>query len=67
LRILAEALQRLGLTDVRPPVSGRDRSFMGGYGTKGVDVYLSDEKHGLLLTSGPQRLVDAFNRRNPFY
>ncbi len=25
---------------------------MGGYGTKGVDVYLSDEKHGLLLTSG---------------
>jgi hypothetical protein len=25
---------------------------MGGYGTKGVDVYLSDERHGLLLTSG---------------
>jgi hypothetical protein len=25
---------------------------MGGYGTKGVDVYLSDEKHGLLLTAG---------------
>ena len=30
---------------------------MGGYGTKGVDVYLSDEKHGLLLTSGVKGLV----------
>jgi len=56
-RILAEALQRLGLADVRAPISGRDRSFMGGYGTKGVDVYLSDEKHGLLLTSGVKGLV----------
>jgi hypothetical protein len=30
---------------------------MGGYGPKGVDVYLSDEKHGLLLTSGVKGLV----------
>lgn len=94
-RILAATLNDLGLEQVRAPSGNRDKSFMGGYGTKGVDVYLSDERHGLLLTSGvkglvfdprknlknapagipeslhaatyPQRLVDAFNRRNPFY
>ena len=51
-RLLAEQLRNLGLEHVRAPTTGRDKSFMGGYGTKGVDVYLSDEKHGLLLTSG---------------
>jgi hypothetical protein len=103
-RILAGTLNELGLEHARAPSGNRDKSFMGGYGTKGVDVYLSDERHGLLLTSGvkglvfdprknlknryrdmvlelaparipeslhaatyPQRLVDAFNRRNPFY
>jgi hypothetical protein len=56
-RVLAESLRTLGLTGVRAPTSGRDKSFMGGYGTKGVDVYLSDERHGLLLTSGVKGLV----------
>lgn len=54
---VAEELRTLGLTHVRAPVGGHDRQFMGGYGTKGVDVYLSDEKHGLLLTSGVKGLV----------
>jgi len=56
-RVLAAALQELGLSEVRAPTSGRDKSFMGGYSPKGVDVYLSDEKHGLLLTSGVKGLV----------
>jgi hypothetical protein len=56
-RILAAELRTLGLADALAPESGRDRSFMGGYGPKGVDVYLSDEKHGLLLTSGVKGLV----------
>lgn len=56
-RILAHSLQDLGLAEAKAPVGARDKSFMGGYGTKGVDVYLSDEKHGLLLTSGVKGLV----------
>jgi len=56
-RALATVLRELGLSEVRAPTGGRDKSFMGGYGTKGVDVYLSDEKHGLLLTSGVKGLV----------
>ena len=30
---------------------------MGGYGTKGVDAYVSDEKHGLLLSSGTKGIL----------
>ncbi|MCC7495766.1 MAG: hypothetical protein IT204_25670 [Fimbriimonadaceae bacterium] len=30
---------------------------MGGYGTKGVDSYLVDEKHGLLLSAGTKGLL----------
>ena len=55
-RVLAAELRDLGLGGVRAP-TGADKSFMGGYGPKGVDVYLSDEKHGLLLTSGVKGLV----------
>lgn len=55
--VIAEEIRALGLDGVRAPVAGRDRQFMGGYGTKGVDVYLSDEKHGLLLTSGVKGLL----------
>lgn len=54
---LAESLRERGLDGTRAPQGTRDKSFMGGYGTKGVDVYLSDEKHGLLLTSGVKGLV----------
>lgn len=56
-RLLAQELRDLGLNGTLAPTGGRDKSFMGGYGTKGVDVYLSDEKHGLLLTSGVKGLV----------
>jgi hypothetical protein len=56
-RVLAEEMRAAGLAGVRAPTSGRDRSFMGGYGPKGVDVYLSDERHGLLMTSGVKGLV----------
>lgn len=56
-RILAGTLNELGLEHARAPSGNRDKSFMGGYGTKGVDVYLSDERHGLLLTSGVKGLV----------
>jgi hypothetical protein len=55
--LLARELRELGLKGTLAPESGRDKSFMGGYGPKGVDVYLSDEKHGLLLTSGVKGLV----------
>ena len=30
---------------------------MGGLGPKGVDVYVADEKHGLLLSSGTKGLL----------
>lgn len=50
-------LHSMGLEHVRCPANGRDKQFMGGYGTKGVDAYLSDEKHGLLLSSGVKGLV----------
>jgi len=56
-RVLALELRDLGLERVIAPAGTRDKSFMGGYGPKGVDVYLSDEKHGLLLTSGVKGLV----------
>lgn len=56
-RILAQELRGLGLANTVAPTGGRDKSFMGGYGPKGVDVYLSDEKHGLLMTSGVKGLV----------
>ena len=55
--LLARELRDLGLAGTLAPESGRDKSFMGGYGPKGVDVYLSDEKHGLLLTSGVKGLI----------
>lgn len=56
--VLKDELQFLGLSKVVAPGRGqRDKQFMGGYGTKGVDVYLSDEKHGLLLTSGVKGLL----------
>ncbi len=51
-QLVAGRLRHLGLAHVRAPQGARDKQFMGGYGTKGVDVSLSDEKHGLLLTSG---------------
>jgi hypothetical protein len=54
---VALELRNMGLGRVLAPISGHDRQFMGGYGTKGVDVYLADEKHGLLLTSGVKGLV----------
>lgn len=55
--LVAGEIRDMGLTETRAPGSGHDRQFMGGYGTKGVDVYLSDEKHGLLLTSGVKGLL----------
>ncbi len=55
--VIADHPRLAGLAGVKAPVSGPDKSFMGGYGPKGVDVYLSDEKHGLLLTSGVKGLV----------
>lgn len=54
--VVAERLRELGLPGVRTP-RGRDKQFMGGYGTKGVDAYLSDEKHGLLLASGTKGIL----------
>jgi len=54
--LVAEDLRELGLTGVRTP-RGRDKQFMGGYGSKGVDAYLSDEKHGLLLASGTKGIL----------
>lgn len=54
---VAEELRAKGLNNVCAPRRGPDKQFMGGYGTKGVDVYLSDEKHGLLLTSGVKGLI----------
>jgi len=54
---IAAELKAHGLGGVLAPGKGRDKQFMGGYGTKGVDVYLSDEKHGLVLTSGVKGLL----------
>ena len=53
---VAECLRELGLPGATAP-RGRDKQFMGGYGTKGVDAYLSDEKHGLLLSSGSKGIL----------
>ena len=36
--ITAEELELRGFKGVRAPGRGRDKQFMGGYGTKGVDV-----------------------------
>lgn len=55
-RAVARRLRDLGLRDV-VAAEGRDRQFMGGYGTKGVDVYLADDKHGLLLSSGVKGIL----------
>ncbi|MBI5536966.1 MAG: hypothetical protein HY898_29870 [Deltaproteobacteria bacterium] len=54
---VASRIRSSGLTGTRAPERGRDKQFMGGYGTKGVDAYLSDEKHGLLLSSGTKGLL----------
>lgn len=54
---VAAYLEELGLKGVRAPRRGPDKQFMGGYGPKGVDVYLSDEKHGLLLASGTKGIL----------
>jgi len=56
-QIVAGRLRELGLLNARAPRRGRDKQFMGGYGTKGVDVSISDEKHGLLLTSGTKGIL----------
>lgn len=48
-----------GLPGVLAPEGRRDKQFMGGYGPKGVDAYLSDEKHGLLLSSGTKGILFA--------
>jgi len=56
-RALAEQLKDCGLARIRSSPPGGGTQFMGGYGTKGVDVYLSDEKHGLILTSGVKGLL----------
>lgn len=55
--LVAARLRELGVRGARAPERGRDKQFMGGYGTKGVDVYLSDEKHGLLLSSGTKGIL----------
>lgn len=55
--LVALRLRELGVQGARAPERGRDKQFMGGYGTKGVDVYLSDEKHGLLLSSGTKGIL----------
>ena len=55
--VVAAELVSKGLDRVCAPGRGKDKQFMGGYGTKGVDVFLSDEKHGLLLTSGIKGIV----------
>jgi hypothetical protein len=54
--LIAANLRALGLRGIQAP-RGRDKQFMGGYGTKGVDAYLSDEKHGLLLSSGTKGIL----------
>lgn len=57
-QVVADKLRLLGIDSIKAPGRGtRDKQFMGGYGTKGVDVYMSDEKHGLLLTSGVKGLL----------
>jgi len=53
---IAAKLREAGLTGVRAP-TGRDKRFMGGYGTKGVDAYLADDRHGLLLSSGTKGIL----------
>lgn len=55
--LVAARLRELGLRGTRAPQGNRDKQFMGGYGTKGVDAYLSDEKHGLLLSSGTKGVL----------
>ena len=55
--LVAARLRELGLREARAPQRGRDKQFMGGYGTKGVDAYVSDEKHGLLLSSGTKGIL----------
>lgn len=54
--LIAAQIQELGLLQAQAPF-GRDRQFMGGYGPKGVDVFLADEKHGLMLSSGNKGIL----------
>lgn len=54
---VSRQLQILGLRSVVVPGRGRDKQFMGGYASKGVDTYLSDEKHGLLISSGSKGIL----------
>jgi len=49
--------KRVGLSAAQMPSRGRDKQFMGGLGPKGVDIYVADEKHGLLLSSGTKGLM----------
>ncbi len=56
--LLSRQFEQGGLPGVVAP-RGRDKQFMGGYGPKGVDAYLSDEKHGLLLSSGTKGVLFA--------
>ncbi len=55
--LVAKSFYDAGLPVTAP--TGRDKTFMGGYGPKGVDAYLSDEKHGLLLSSGTKGILFA--------
>lgn len=55
--VFAAEFRRAGLSEARVPERGRDRQFMGGLGPKGVDVYVADEKHGLLLSAGAKGLL----------
>lgn len=54
---IRDELREMGVVRAEFHARGRDKQFMGGYGPKGVDVFLSDEKHGLLLTSGVKGLL----------
>lgn len=57
--LIAREFATAGLPGVLAPEGRRDKQFMGGYGPKGVDAYLSDEKHGLLLSSGTKGILFA--------
>jgi len=50
-------LHRVGLSAARLPARGKDKQFMGGLGPKGVDVFVADERHDPLLSSGTKGLM----------
>ncbi len=56
-RVCAVEFRTDGLTRAQGTGAGRDKQFMGGLGPKGVDVYVADEKHGLLLSSGTKGIL----------